>query len=252
MIDQAWEKTLTLLEAGELRAATQLADGSWQANVEVKQAILNAFKTGENREYEGVYQTFIDKHNLPVRTFTLENNVRLVPGGSSVRRGAYVAPGVIIMPPAYINIGAYVGAGSMVDSHALVGTCAQIGKRVHLSAGVQIGGVMEPVGLSPVVVEDGAFIGAGAVIVEGIHVKARAIIAPGVVISKSVPIYDCVNEVMLAKGSPIPEGAVVVSGTRPINNEWASKQGLSMTCPVIIKYRDEKTEQSLIFEEALR
>lgn len=252
MIEPHWEQILLQLEAGELRAATQLADGSWEANVEVKQAILNAFKTGENREYDGVYQAFIDKHNLPARKFTIENQVRLVPGGSSVRRGAYVAPGVIIMPPAYINIGAYVDAGSMVDSHALVGSCAQIGKRVHLSAGVQIGGVLEPVGSAPVVVEDEAFIGAGAVLVEGVHVKARAIIAPGVVISKSVPIYDCVKEELLPKGHPIPEDAVVISGTRPVNNEWAKQQGLNMACPIIIKYRDEKTDQSLNFEEVLR
>lgn len=247
-----WDKLLTQLETGELRAANQNEHGEWEANVRVKQAILDAFREGKNHECEGSYPGFIDKHNLPVREFSLADKVRMVPGGSSVRRGAYVAPGVIVMPPAYINIGAYVDEGTMVDSHALVGSCAQIGKHVHLSAGVQIGGVLEPVGLNPVIIEDEAFIGAGAVIVEGVHVKARAIIAPGVVLSKSLPIYDCVNETILPKGHSIPEGAVVVTGTRPINKPWASSQQLNLSCPIIIKYRDAKTDSSLIFEEILR
>lgn len=156
------------------------------------------------------------------------------------------------MPPAYVNIGAYVDEGTMVDSHALVGSCAQIGKNVHLSAGVQIGGVLEPVGLSPVVIEDDCFIGAGSVIVEGILVKKGAVIAPGVTLSKSVPVYDCVTEKMLGKGAPIPEGAVVVPGTRPISNDWGKSQGLSVSCPIIIKYRDEGSNASLELEDALR
>lgn len=246
-----WKQILDELENGTVRAATPEGD-SWKANIEVKQAILAAFKAGQNVDYGGIYEGFVDKDNIPPRMFEAADGVRLVPGGSSVRRGAYVAKGVIIMPPAYINIGAYVDEGTMVDSHALVGSCAQIGKNVHLSAGVQIGGVLEPVGLSPVVIEDDCFIGAGAVIVEGILVKKRAVIAPGVTLSKSVPVYDCVNETILGKGVAIPEGAVVIPGTRPAGSEWASKLGLSMYCPLIVKYRDEGSDASLELENALR
>lgn len=246
-----WNNVLDLLETGEVRAA-EPHENTWKANVDVKNAILAAFKAGNNISYEGAYKGFVDKHNLPPRQFDPEKGVRLVPGGSSVRRGAYVAPGVIIMPPAYINTGAYVDEGSMVDSHALVGSCAQVGKNVHLSAGVQLGGVLEPVGLSPVVIEDDCFIGAGAVIVEGMLVRKRAVIAPGVVLSKSVPVYDCVNEKKLGKGAAIPENAVVVPGTRPVNNEWGKQNGLAISCPLIIKYRDKDSDASLELEEALR
>lgn len=251
MSRENWEEILEKLEKGEIRSATPKGDG-WEANTEVKEAILASFKAGHNTEYSGIYNGFVDKHNLPPRKFTAEENVRLVPGGSSVRRGAYVAPGVIIMPPAYINVGAYVDEGTMVDSHALVGSCAQVGKNVHLSAGVQLGGVLEPVGLAPVVIEDDCFIGAGSVIVEGILVKKRAVIAPGVTLSKSIPVYDCVNEKRLEKGAAIPEGAVVIPGTRPMSGEWAKENGLSMACPLIVKYRDKQSDASLELEEALR
>ena len=202
----------------EIRAANKI-DGVWQANVEVKKGILEAFKAGELAQLGD----FVDKHNIPARKFTPENKVKIVPGGSSVRRGAYVSEGVIIMPPAYINIGAFVDAGTMVDSHALVGSCAQIGKNVHLSAGVQIGGVLEPVGLAPVIIEDNAFIGAGSVIVEGVQVGENAVIAPGVILSKGVPVFDCVNERILERGEAIPAGAVVVPGSRQVNDKlsWA-------------------------------
>ena len=245
----SWEETLAGLEAGTLRSATKV-DDVWQANTEVKQAILEAFKAGELIEENG----FVDKHNLMPQRFTPERGIRLVPGGSSVRRGSYVAKGVIIMPPAYINIGAYVDEGTMVDSHALVGSCAQIGKNVHLSAGVQIGGVLEPIGLAPVIIEDNAFIGAGSVIVEGIQVLERAVIAPGVILSKGVPVFDCVKGEMLEKGAPIPAGAVVVPGTRPVNDKlaWAKEQGIQMNCALIIKYRDEKSDASLELESFLR
>lgn len=247
----SWKTTLDQLEKGKVRAAEPKGDG-WEANVDVKNDILAAFKAGKNVSYGGIYDGFVDKDNLPPRMLEPEDGVRLVPGGSSIRRGAFVAKGVIIMPPAYINTGAYVNAGSMIDSHALVGSCAQIGKNVHLSAGVQIGGVLEPVGLSPVVVEDDCFIGAGAVIVEGILVKKGAVIAPGVTLSKSVPVYDCVNETLLGKGAAIPENAVVVPGTRPITNAWGKTQGLSVACPIIIKYRDADSDASLELEDALR
>lgn len=247
-----WQYTLEQLEAGNIRAATQDEQGNWHANADAKQAILAAFKDGENVVFDGIYEGFVDKHNLPARAFTVEDGVRLVPGGSSVRAGAHVAPGVIIMPPAYINVGASVDSGTMVDSHALIGSCAQIGKNVHVSAAVQIGGVLEPIGASPVVIEDDAFLSAGVVIVEGIVVKKGAVIAPGVSLSKSVPVYDCVNEVMLEKGAPIPERAVVVPGTRPMKGEWAQRQGLNMSCALIVKYRDEKSDAALELESVLR
>lgn len=246
-----WKSILDQLETGKIRAAEPDGD-SWSANTKVKEGILAAFKAGENVSYDGIYDGFVDKHNLPPRQYQPKDGVRMVPGGSSVRRGSYVAPGVIIMPPAYINIGAYVDEGTMIDSHALVGSCAQIGKNVHLSAGVQIGGVLEPVGLSPVVIEDDCFVGAGAVIVEGILVKKQAVIAPGVVLSKSVPVYDCVHERKLEKKAAIPERAIVVPGTRPIGSEWAAEMGLSAACPIIIKYRDEGSDASLELEEILR
>lgn len=246
-----WEKVLDDLENGKLRAANPAGD-FWEANVDVKQAILDSFKSGNSVGYGGIYDGFVDKDSLPPRIFEPEDGVRLVPGGSAVRRGAFVAPGVVIMPPAYINTGAYIDTGTMIDSHVLVGSCAQVGKNVHLSAGVQIGGVLEPIGISPVVIEDDCFIGAGAIIVEGILVKRRAVIAPGVVLSKGVPVYDCVNKMILGKGEAIPEGAVVVPGTRPAGNIWAREHGISVSCPLIIKYRDEGTDASLELEEVLR
>ena len=247
-----WQETLTALENGSVRAAEQSNCGNWTANIEVKQAILAAFKAGDNTEFGGIYQGFVDKHNLPAREFSVSDNVRMVPGGSSVRRGAYVAPGVIIMPPAYINVGAFVDSGTMIDSHALIGSCAQIGKNVHVSAAVQIGGVLEPIGASPVIIEDNAFLSAGVIIVEGIVVKKGAVLAPGVSLSASVPVYDCVNHIMLEKGADIPENAVVVPGTRPISGGWAEKQGLNMACALIIKYRDEKSNAALELESILR
>ena len=247
-----WQQVLEQLERGEVRSVNKDENGVWQANVEVKQAILASFKAGENIDYDGAYVGFVDKNNLAPRQFSVQDNVRLVPGGSSVRCGAYVAPGVIIMPPAYINIGAYVDSGTMVDSHALVGSCAQIGKNVHLSAGVQIGGVLEPIGASPVVVEDNAFISAGCILVEGVVVKEGAVLAPNVTLSASVPVYDAVNERLLEKGAPIPENAIVVPGTRPVNTQWGKEQGLSMQCPIIVKYRDSQSDAALALEQALR
>lgn len=247
-----WQETLTALENGTVRAATKQENGQWVANIAVKEAILAAFKAGENVQFSNAYQGFVDKHNLPAREFSVADGVRMVPGGSSVRCGAYVAPGVIIMPPAYINVGAYVDEGTMIDSHALVGSCAQIGKNVHVSAAVQIGGVLEPIGASPVIIEDNAFLSAGVIIVEGIVVRKGAVLAPGVSLSASVPVYDCVNECMLAKGADIPENAVVVPGTRPISGSWGQEQGLNMACALIIKYRDEKSNAALELESILR
>lgn len=247
-------KLIEELEQGRLRAANKV-DGRWVANKEVKQGILEAFKAGELTELSDVhYPGFVDKHNLPPQKFTPESRVRLVPGGSSIRAGSYIAPTVVVMPPAYVNIGAYVDSGTMIDSHALVGSCAQIGKNVHLSAAVQIGGVLEPIGQSPVIVEDDCFIGAGAVIVEGIQVLKSAVVAPGVILSQGVPVYDAVNEKILDRGAPIPEKAVVVPGTRPVSdkNAWAKGIGLNLNCAIIIKYRDEKSDANLELESLLR
>lgn len=247
---------LDALESGSVRAVLVDSDGGFRPNVEVKEAILQAFRSGQNANLGpltgGLYTGFVDKENLLPRQFRVEDRVRLVPGGSSVRRGAYLAPGVIVMPPAYINVGAYVDEGTMVDSHVLVGSCAQIGKRVHLSAGVQIGGVLEPVGLTPVVIEDDAFLGADSVVVEGIRVGKGAVIAPGVTLSRGVTVYDAVNEKVLERGSAIPAGAVVVPGSRPLSSDWGKKMGLSVQSPIIVKYRDEKSNASLTLEEALR
>jgi 2,3,4,5-tetrahydropyridine-2-carboxylate N-succinyltransferase len=252
----SFTETLNALEAGILRAVTRDAHGTYSANPQVKEAILAAYRAGQNQELagptEGLYAGFVDKDTLLPRRFRLEDKVRLVPGGSSVRRGAYLAPGVIVMPPSYVNAGAYVDEGSMVDSHVLVGSCAQIGKRVHLSAGVQIGGVLEPVGAMPVVIGDDAFLGANAVVVEGIHVGEGAVLAPGVILSKGVSVYDAVKSRVLERGAAIPPFAIVVPGSRPLSQPWARAQGLSVQCPVIIKYRDEKSNASLVLEEALR
>jgi 2,3,4,5-tetrahydropyridine-2-carboxylate N-succinyltransferase len=245
----SWEKVLNDLESGTVRSAN-LIDGKWVANTEIKKYILEAFKAGQLKEENG----FVDKHNLMPQKFNVERGIRIVPGGTSVRRGSYVAKGVIIMPPSYINIGAYVDEGTMVDSHVLIGSCAQIGKRVHLSTAVQIGGVLEPIGAAPVIIEDDAFIGAGAIIVEGIQVKKKAVIAPGVILSKGIPIYDLVNQRLLNPGEPIPENAVVVPGNRPVkaDNKWARELGLTLQCAIIVKYRDEKSEASLVLEDFLR
>lgn len=245
-----WQETLDLLEQGRVRAAQKI-NGKWVAETEVKAAILEAFKAGELREFPG---GFVDKHNLPPRSFTANQKIRMVPGGTSVRRGAYIAEGVIIMPPAYVNIGAYVDSGTMIDSHALVGSCAQIGKNVHLSAGVQIGGVLEPIGQAPVVIEDNAFIGAGAIIVEGVVVGEGAVIAPGTVLSKGLPVYDSINARVLEQSEPIPPYAVVVTGTRPMSasHTWAIEMGIQLRCAVIIKYKDAKTSGALELENLLR
>jgi 2,3,4,5-tetrahydropyridine-2-carboxylate N-succinyltransferase len=245
----SWEKTLNDLESGAVRAANFI-NGKWVANTQVKQHILDAFKAGFLMEENG----FVDKHNLMPQKFSVERGIRLVPGGTSVRRGSYISKGVIIMPPSYINVGAFVDEGTMVDSHVLIGSCAQIGKRVHLSTAVQIGGVLEPIGAAPVIIEDDAFIGAGAIIVEGIQVKRKAVIAPGVILSKGIPIYDIVNNRMLEKGEPIPENAIVVPGNRPVkaDNTWATELGLTLQCAIIVKYRDEKSETSLVLEDFLR
>ncbi|RSL16248.1 2,3,4,5-tetrahydropyridine-2,6-dicarboxylate N-succinyltransferase [Edaphobacter aggregans] len=247
------------LESGELRSAEPDASEplGWRVNAWVKRGILLGFRLGALAEMgcpEGF--AFVDKATYPARRFTVADGVRVVPGGSSVRSGAYVSKGVVVMPPAYVNVGAYVDEGTMVDSHALVGSCAQIGKRVHLSAAAQIGGVLEPVNASPVIIEDDVLVGGNTGVYEGTVVRKRAVIAAGTVLTRGTPVYDLVRgEVYKATAeSPlvIPEGAVVVPGSRAVTKGKGAEWGLSVAAPVIVKYRDEKTELSLVLEDILR
>jgi 2,3,4,5-tetrahydropyridine-2-carboxylate N-succinyltransferase len=247
--EQEWEAFLTILEAGELGASRKDSNGKWEAVPWVKRAILSGFKAGGIAEWDwpgGAY----DRPAFPPRRFMAADGVRVVPGGSSARRGSHIASGVVIMPPSYINVGASVGTGSMVDSHVLVGSCARIGRRVHLSAGVQVGGVLEPPQARPVVIEDGAFIGGLCGVFEGIVIGQRAVLAPGLIISASTRIFDLVYEKEWF--GEVPPGAVVVPGARPAKGAWAHDRGLSLQAPVIVKYRDSDTEASVVLEEALR
>ena len=244
------------LERGDVRAATRDADGRWRAHAWVKQGILLGFRLGRLVDYADGAFPFFDKDTYPLRPFSLESGVRIVPGGSAVRAGSYLAPGVVAMPPMYVNVGAYVGEGTMIDSHALVGSCAQIGKGVHLSAAVQVGGVLEPVGALPVVVEDGAFIGGGCGLYEGCVVREGAVLAPGVMLTGSTRIYDLVRERVIEPGADgpleVPAGAVVVPGSRPARSEFGRKEGLALYAPVIVKYRDAKTDAATALEAGLR
>lgn len=247
------------LEAGALRSAEPDASLplGWRVNAWVKRGILLGFRLGQMVDMGCPHGlSFVDKATYPARRFSAGDGVRVVPGGSSVRSGAYLAKGVVVMPPAYVNVGAYVDEGTMVDSHALVGSCAQIGKRVHLSAAAQIGGVLEPVNASPVIIEDDALVGGNTGVYEGTVVRRRAVIAAGTVLTRGTPVYDLVKgEVYKATGeSPlvIPEGAVVVPGSRSVSKGKGAEWGLSVAAPVIVKYRDEKTELSLVLEDVLR
>ncbi len=247
------------LEAGTLRAAEPdaAAPTGWRVNAWVKRGILLGFRIGALTEMSGGGAlSFLDKATYPARRFVPENGVRIVPGGSSVRSGAYVARGVVMMPPAYINVGAYVDEGSMVDSHALVGSCAQIGRRVHLSAGAQIGGVLEPVNASPVIIEDDVLVGGNTGVYEGTIVRRGAVLAAGTILTRGTPVYDLVNAATL-KATPetpliIPERAVVVPGSRAVPAGYGRQMNLSVYTPVIVKYRDEKTDLSTTLEELLR
>lgn len=255
----AFEQFLVRLEAGEVRAATRDAGGTWSAVPWVKRGILLGFRLGrvvEMGESSGGINHFLDKSTFPVREFRLEHSVRIVPGGSAVRRGAYLAPGVVCMPPMYVNVGAFVGAGSMVDSHALVGSCAQIGERVHLSAAAQIGGVLEPINAAPVVIEDDVTVGGNCGVYEGTVVRERAVLGAGVILTRGTPVYDLVRETVLraSESEPliIPAGAVVVPGARRVSSEWGAEQGLSLQTPVIVKYRDDRTDAATALEAWLR
>jgi 2,3,4,5-tetrahydropyridine-2-carboxylate N-succinyltransferase len=254
MADHGWPMAhaalLTALEDGTLRAAERGADGAWQPIAWVKQAILIGFRKTSLERIPAAPAPFFDKPAYPPRNFTLEDSVRLVPGGSAVRRGAHLARGVVVMPPAYVNVGAFVGESTMVDSHALVGSCAQIGARVHLSAGAQIGGVLEPASARPVVIEDDCFVGALCGVFEGVVVRARAVLASGVVLTASTVIHDLVHGREYHR--EVPPGAVVVPGSRPAPGEHARAHGLQIAAPMIVKYRDAKTDAATALESALR
>jgi 2,3,4,5-tetrahydropyridine-2-carboxylate N-succinyltransferase len=245
-----------LLTRGEIRAAEKIG-GEWKVNVWVKQGILLGFRLGDLAQMgSGECLSFVDKDTFPARKFAVSDRVRVVPGGSSVRVGAYVAPSVICMPPMFINAGAYVDEGTMIDSHALVGSCAQIGKRVHLSAAAQIGGVLEPVNASPVIIEDDVLVGGNCGVYEGTLVRTRAVLGAGVILTRSTPLYDLVRgEVYRATSQnalEVPEGAVVVPGSRAVNKGKAADWGVSLYAPVIVKYRDDKTERGVELEDWLR
>jgi 2,3,4,5-tetrahydropyridine-2-carboxylate N-succinyltransferase len=247
---------LTELERGAVRAAERDADGVWKPNTWVKEGILAAFKWGVPAEFASGSLSFIDKDTMPARRFRVADGVRIVPGGSAIRRGAYIGKGVVLMPPAYVNVGAHVDDETMIDSHALVGSCAQVGKRVHLSAAAQIGGVLEPIGNVPVVIEDDVVIGGNCGIYEGTIVRARAVIGAGVVLTGSTPVYDVVRGQVYRRTAEhpleIPYGAVVVPGARPLKGAFAEQHGLSMQTPVIVKYRDDRTDSATALEDALR
>ena len=257
-----FDEFLTALERGDIRAAERV-QGVWKAVPWVKQSILMGFRIGRIADMsvpgktKGAHHlSFVDKHTFPTRHFGAREGIRIVPGGSSVRRGAYLAKGVICMPPMFVNVGAWIGEKSMVDSHALVGSCAQIGARVHISAAAQIGGVLEPVNASPVVIEDDVLVGGNCGVYEGTVVRARAVLAAGVVLTRGTPVFDLVKE-RVHKGSAekpleIPENAVVVPGARAVTAEWGKAQGLSLQTPVIVKYRDDKTDAATALEGWLR
>ncbi len=247
---------LAELEKGTIRAAVRDDMGIWQPQTWVKEGILAAFRYGIPAEFASGALSFIDKDTIPARRFKLQDGIRIVPGGSSIRRGVFIGKGVVMMPPAFVNIGAYVDDGTMIDSHALVGSCAQIGKRVHLSAAAQIGGVLEPVGNLPVVIEDDVVVGGNSGIYEGTIVRGRAVIGAGVILTGSTPVYDVVRGQIYRRTKDhaleIPFGAVVIPGSRPLKGSFAEQHGLSVATPLIVKYRDEKTDSSTALEEALR
>ena len=253
---QRFNEVMDALERGEVRVA-QKVDGEWKVNRWVKEVILAGFKLGAVTDMSEGQFSFLDKDTFPLRRFQAADGVRIVPGGSSIRRGAYLAPGSIVMPPAYVNVGAYVGEGTMVDSHATIGSCAQVGRNIHISAATQIGGVLEPAGALPTIIEDGAFVGGNCGIYEGTIVQEGAVIASGVIITSSTALFDTTTGDFVPRNADgrvvVPRNAVVVSGSRPIvRGGKALESGVHLYCPVIVKYRDEKTAGSVHLEELLR
>jgi 2,3,4,5-tetrahydropyridine-2,6-dicarboxylate N-succinyltransferase len=253
----AFEKLKAGLNAGAIRAAERGADGTWRVNAWVKTGILLGFRLGRVVPVAaGAPFQFFDKDTYPLRDLSDADGVRVVPGGSSIRDGCHLAPGVVCMPPMYVNVGAYVGEGTMIDSHALVGSCAQIGRRVHLSAGAQIGGVLEPAGALPVIIEDEVLVGGNSGVYEGTIVRERAVLAPGTILSGGTSVFDLVRDRVYRREADqpleIPAGAVVVPGTRPVKSGSGAEAGIGLYAPVIVKYRDEKTDTAVRLEELLR
>ena len=254
----AFSALRTAIETGQVRAASPDVEAAtgWRVNAWVKRGILLGFRLGVLEQFPAGGLSFVDKNTYPVREFTPADGVRVVPGGSSVRAGAYVARGVVCMPPMYINAGAWVDEGTMVDSHALVGSCAQIGKHVHLSAAAQIGGVLEPVNASPVVIEDDVLVGGNCGVYEGTIVRKGAVLAAGTILTRGTPVFDLVNGAVLRATEElpliIPENAVVVPGSRAVSKGKGQEWGLSLYAPVIVKYRDDKTNLSTTLEDLLR
>ena len=251
-----FNEVMDALERGEIRVAQKI-DGKWTVNKQIKETILEGFKLGVIRNMSEGQFSFFDKDTFPVREFKADDGVRIVPGGTSIRRGAYLAPGSIVMPPAYVNVGAYVDTGTMVDSHVTIGSCAQVGKHIHISASTQIGGVLEPAGALPTIIEDDAFIGGNCGIYEGTIVQEGAVIASGVIITSSTPIFDATTGEFIRRNEDsrivVPAGAVVVSGSKPIiRGGKPLESGVHLYCPVIVKYRDDKTAGSIHLEEMLR
>jgi 2,3,4,5-tetrahydropyridine-2,6-dicarboxylate N-succinyltransferase len=253
----AFESLKQLLNTGKVRAAERGSDGSWRPNPWVKAGILLGFRLGQaTRVLDSGPFPFFDKDTFPLRRITPEDGIRVVPGGSAIRDGCFVGSGVVCMPPMYINVGAYVDEGTMIDSHALVGSCAQIGRRVHLSAGAQIGGVLEPAGALPVIIEDEVLVGGNCGVYEGTIVREKAVLAPGTILSGGTSVFDLVRDAVYRRedGRPleIPAGAVVVPGVRPVRSGPGARAGVGLYAPVIVKYRDEKTEIAIKLEELLR
>lgn len=252
---ERFNEVLAALETGELRVAEKTG-GEWKVNTWVKEVILAGFRFGKITDMSAGQFPFFDKDTYPVRGFRQEDGVRIVPGGTSIRRGAYLAPGAIVMPPSYINVGAYVGEGTMVDSHVTIGSCAQVGCHIHISAATQIGGVLEPAGAMPTIIEDGAFVGGNCGIYEGTIVREQAVIASGVIITAPTALYDATTGEFVPRNADgrvvVPRGAVVVSGSRPVSKGPGAGSGVSLYCPVIVKYRDDKTSGSVSLEELLR
>lgn len=253
----AFEELRAGLNAGTIRAATRDADGTWRVNSWVKTGILLGFRLGKvGPVTTGGSFTFFDNDTYPTKRFELADRVRIVPGGTSVRDGCHVAPGTVLIPPSWINVGAFVDEGTMVDSHALVGSCAQVGKRVHLSAAAQIGGVLEPVGALPVIIEDDVLVGGNSGVYEGTIVRERAVLAPGTLLTGGTVVYDLVRNATYRRTAEhpleIPAGAVVVPGSRPVSSGHGRAMGLSLYAPVIVKYRDSKTDTAVQLEELMR
>ena len=245
------------LNRGEVRAAERSADGKWIVNSWVKQGLLLGFRMGATIDMSTSESfKFFDKDTYPSRPTKIEDNLRIVPGGSTIRDGVYIAPGVVCMPPMFVNAGAYVDEGTMIDSHALVGSCAQIGKRVHISAAAQIGGVLEPVGAVPVIIEDDVLVGGNCGVYEGTIVRERAVLGSGTILTGSTPVYDLVRGEIYQRAADgpleIPAGAVVVPGARAVTTERGREWGLSLYAAVIVKYRDEKTDTAVRLEDYLR